>query len=84
MYIICSKCLHFRYALFTYVYYRLDGHGFDGEPYIYSYLNWGENISLALESSIGALVMSILMFLILFGLYKLKIRVSKKCFPEEE
>ena len=68
------------YCLFSVVYWAAGGTNAVGQPYIYSYLNYEEYPGMAAGLVIGCVLLGIpLCHTILFGFYKLRVFVSKRC-----
>jgi hypothetical protein len=73
----------FSYLLFSVIYTIAGGINHDGDNYIYSVIAWNTDYAKAIGVSIGAIVAEAVLFLLIVGIYLLKLLCRSKCHQAE-
>lgn len=68
-----------RYALFTVIYYLAEGRDSDGNRYIYDVIDWSEP-GRTFGVVVGCLVGLCVVYLVVYGLYKLRVFIYNRYF----
>ena len=61
------------YLTFSLIYYAAGGQDEKGNPYVYSKLDWGNQAGMSVAYSFGALLLTLIMHCIAYGLYRLRL-----------